>query len=439
MEDTSLIAAPSTLDIFSLPPTQYAILSNLVTEHRSISSVTSDSNISFVITTPRDEYINLKDLLLRLKLKVNLKKVDGGEPSLTDWNEVAPVNYLLNSLFKQVTIEINDKQITVSPQTYPYKAIFESTFGFTKDARTSFLSAAGYQEDSSTNPEVIDTIRNVLINPKHARGTGKIVELIGKPHLDIAFQERAILGGSKIKIEFVPHEPSFYLRADKTKVLPTVDFIDCSLFVHRAKVSQSIVDAHESALKKAPARYPFCRNEVKTFTINSGSLSANIDNIVNGQLPRRAFVAMVTNEAFNGTFDKNPFNFQHFKVNHICSHIDGIQFPSVAYTPNFEKGIYAREYIGFFEAVNQLTTDSTISLDMKKWATGNTIFAFNFAQDFANSCIQEGHNNPRKRGSMGLQIKFGAALTETINILIYLEFDNLIQIDSDRQTYTDFM
>ena len=356
MDGNSLIAAPSTLDLFTLPATQYAIQTNLVTEHRPIATINSSSVITFVINSSNDEYINLKDMQFRVKLRVNCKKTDDSTPAVTDWVSVSPVNYLLNSLFKQVNVEINGKQITISPQTYPYKAIFESIFGFTKDAKESHLTATGYSKDSTTNPDVIDTTRNSMVNPNKVTEGGKTIELIGKPHLDIAFQERAILGGSTIKIEFTPHDPSFYLRADTTKVIPSVDFIDASLFIHRSKVSPLIHEAHQEALKKGNARYPICRNEVKTFSISTGAQSATIDNIFNGQLPRRAFVAMVSNNAFNGTYAKNPFNFNHYHYNFICSYIDGVQVPSIPYTPDFKNHIYTREYLGLFESVNQLTT-----------------------------------------------------------------------------------
>ena len=438
MEGT-LIAAPSTLDIFTIPPTQYAIQNNLTTEHRPIATINSGSVITFIINTSSDEYVNLKDLLLRVKLRVNIKKADGTTPATSDWTQISPVNYLMHSLFKQVTLEINGKQVTVSPQTYPYKAMFESIIGFTNDAKTSYLTASGYFKDSTSNPEVIDTTRNSLINPGKAEENGKTIELLGKPHIDFAFQERALIGGSKIKIELTPHDPSFYLRADTTKVSPSVEFLDASLFINRSKVSPLILEAHNKALMKGNARYPICRNEVKTFSISTGTLSASIDNIVNGQIPRRAFVAMVTNDAFNGSYSKNPFNFQHFNCNFISTYIDGVQYPSIPFTPDFKEGLYTREYLGFFEAVNQLTTDSTISITKQNYIKGNTIFGFNYAQDFSNSCIQEGHANPIKRGSMGLQLRFSETLTQTINILVYLEYDNLIQIDSDRQTFTDYI
>ena len=344
-------------------------------------------------------------------------------------------------MFKQIDIELNGKQITMAPQTYPYKAIIETMIGFTEDAKKTYLTGSLYKADSTLNPNVIDASRAEFIKNSDTTPdkSGKVLDLMGKLHLDLAFQERAIVGGSTLKITLTPHAPSFYLRGSGDSVIPNVYFLDASLFVHRSKVSPSIVEAHELANKKATIKYPLCRNEVKSFSINSGTLSANIDNIVQGQIPRRAFVGLVKNEAFNGSLDENPFNFKHYDLNFMAAYVDGIQYPSVAYTPDFTNDLYIREYLGLFEAVNQLTTDAVIAIDRKAWKNGNTLFGFNFAPDLANGCVQEGHTSPIKKGSLGLQLKFKKSLPDTINVLVYLEYDNVIEIDENKQVTTDFI
>ena len=54
--------------------------------------------------------------------------------------------------------------------------------------------------------------------------------------------------------------------------------------------------------------------EVKTFTISSGTRSKIEDHLLTGQLPKGVFIGLVTNEAFNGTLETNPFLFQHFNL-----------------------------------------------------------------------------------------------------------------------------
>ncbi len=49
-----------------------------------------------------------------------------------------------------------------------------------------------------------------------------------------------------------------------------------------------------------------------------------------------------------------------------------------------------------------------------------------------------GYVNPIKRGTLRLEMKFAEALKETINVLLYCEYDNLIEIDATRNAFTDY-
>jgi hypothetical protein len=343
-------------------------------------------------------------------------------------------------MFKQLDLEIDDKSITLSPQTYPYKARFEFDLGFTDDAKKSHLTAAGAYNDIDEKTNTSEA-RSKLITPSTITedGKGVSIELMGKLHLDMAFQPRAILGGTKLKITLVPHYPNFYLMNKDQNLVPNVEFENVVFYAHRSKVNESVVHAHNVALTKATAKYPICRSMVKAFNINSGNHTISIDNALNGQLPRRVFIAMVTNDAFTGNFSKNPFRFEHFNLNHLALYVGGEQHPINGYNPDFENKLYVREYIGLFEALNQLNTDSTLLLSKEQWANGNTIFGFNFAPDLADDCNKMGYANPVKTGNLRIDLKFSKALTETINVLMYCEFDNLVEIDSNRSARPDYL
>jgi len=427
-------------NLFGLPPTQLTVEKDVFTEHRPINTYNSSSVIQFVIPTNIDEYIQLRESLLYVKLKISLKKKDNAKIFANDWKNVAPVNYLLHSMFKQLDLEIDDKSITLSPQTYPYKARFEFDLGFTDDAKKSHLTAAGAYNDIDEKTNTSEA-RSKLITPPTVTedGKGVSIELMGKLHLDMAFQPRAILGGTKLKITLVPHYPNFYLMNKDQNLVPSVEFENVVFYAHRSKVNESVVHAHNVALSKATAKYPICRSMVKAFNVNSGNHTISIDNALNGQLPRRVFVAMVTNDAFTGNFAKNPYRFEHFNLNHLALYVGGEQHPINGYNPDFENKLYVREYLGLFEALNQLNTDSTLLLSKEQWANGNTIFGFNFAPDLADDCNKMGYANPVKTGNLRIDLKFSKALTETINVLMYCEFDNLVEIDSNRSARPDYL
>jgi hypothetical protein len=426
-------------DLFGVPPTQLTIERDVQSEHRPISVLNSTSIIQFVIHSAIDEYIQLRDTLFKIKLKINLTKKDRTNVVEDDWKKVAPVNYLLQSMFSYINVEINNKPITMAPHTYAYKAYFDAILGFTKDARTSFLSAAGFV--NTTDQTTFTEAHSKLIRPTEIKttGEGKSTELMGKFHLPLAFQPRALLGGVTLKLTLVPNDSKFYMWSTEDNIVPTVEFEDATLFLHKSKVIYPIVDAHTAALTKGSAKYPMCRGHVKAFNINTGTIDTIIDNAVNGVLPRRIFVALVSNEAFSGKLSKNPFEFKTYNLNYIAAHIDGKQYPIRAYTPDFEKGIYNREYLGLFESLNQITTDSTISLTPKEWANGNTIYGFNFAPDLGDDCSKMGFSNPIRHGSLKLELKFSSALTETISVLVYCEYDSILEIDINREVQTDYM
>lgn len=128
--------------------------------------------------------------------------------------------------------------------------------------------------------------------------------------------------------------------------------IDANLYLHKSKVVPAIVDAHNEAIRKAPIKYPITRSEVRSFNIPSGVHDVVVDNFVSGQLPRRMFIMFVRNTAYNSSILEDPFKFDHFNINHIACYINGVQYSNKAFTTNFNKGKYMREYLGLFEALN---------------------------------------------------------------------------------------
>src|SRR6266436_1327954 len=104
-------------DLFTVPPTQLTIDKNIVTEHRPIAPI-SDNNIAPIeifVNSAIDEYIQLRETLLYFKLKINIKKKDGTDPTaVTEWAKIQPVNNLLHSIFKNVDLEVEGQSVTFS-------------------------------------------------------------------------------------------------------------------------------------------------------------------------------------------------------------------------------------------------------------------------------------------------------------------------------------
>jgi hypothetical protein len=148
---------------------------------------------------------------------------------------------------------------------------------------------------------------------------------------------------------------------------------------------------------------------------------------------------MIPNDAFSGNKRKNPFKFDHNNLNYIALYMDGMQIPSIAYKPDFTNKLYMKEYLGLFESLNELSTDTTLILNKNQWANGNTIFGFNLSPDLADQCSKVGFLNLIKSGNLRVEMKFSQALSKTINVLLFCEYDNIIEIDQTRTPITNYI
>jgi hypothetical protein len=438
-ELSSLVALPE-FDLFGVPPTQLTVEKDIQTEHRPISTLSSSSSpIQFEIHTGIDEYIQMRECELYLCIRVSLVKL-GSSPDITadDWKKVSPVNYLLHSMIKQVTLHIGQTQVNTSTTFYPYIAYIDALTSYSSEAKKSLLTSALWYKDKTGDMDSVNHTRAKFIKPSGSDlSKGCDLEMIGKLHLDLGSQDRALLGGATIGITIILNEPKFFLLYDSSLV-PTVDIVDTCLFMHRSKVNPAVVQAHHRALQSATAKYFINRKEVKAFNLASGTIDGYINNIQNGALPRRIYVGFVSNEAFTGKNDLNPFYFFHFGIRHIACYLDGSQYPLRPYSPDFNKKKYIREYFGCFEAANQTGNKADIAISREEFGDGFTLFGFNFAPDLAEGCTRSGYVSPIKYGSLRIEVRFNQAITETVTAVVFCEYDSLIELPLSRVAIKNF-
>ena len=346
-----------------------------------------------------------------------------------DWDKIYPEQYLLHTIWQQVEIMIGNKEIVLAPQTYSYRAYLEALLGTSKVAKDSFLSAAGWLSKAN---------RNLLIRPAdETQSVGREFTLMGRLHLDLVNQSRMIIGGTEVRLKLNPNDPKFYFESDGD-LIPTLDLKEVVFYGHIARTTPMLTSAHAKALSVAPARYPITRTEVRRMNISTNQIDVSLDSCLRGQIPRRMFIVLVDIDGYNGSYLKRPFSFHHNHVVYIASYIDGLQHPMIGYKPDFSNGLATREYLALFQSLNQNYTDSLCSLSYQEYLDKNTIFAFNFSPDLSSGSSADTHVNPIHYGTLRLAIKFKTALISPINVLMFCEFDNIIEIDENRQVTTSY-
>lgn len=83
-----------------------------------------------------ETYKNLSSVYLLLKVK--MKQVDNAAKPLTTQptkpaQTVFPVNNLLHSLFRQITLTLNGQQVAMNASNYPYRSYFDHLLNFETD------------------------------------------------------------------------------------------------------------------------------------------------------------------------------------------------------------------------------------------------------------------------------------------------------------------
>lgn len=67
---------------------------------------------------------------------------------------------------------------------------------------------------------------------------------------------------------------------------------------------------------------------------------------------------------------------------------------------------------------------------------GYCLFAFDLTPDL--SANENTHWNLVRHGSVRIEVRFAKELENTINCIIYAEYDNILEIDASRQVIVDY-
>ena len=423
----------TSLDIFTIPPTQTSIEQGAYVEYHPLATLTDQGPIEFIIKGS-DDYLDLTNSYLHIQAKIT--KANGTDLEEADDHLVTPENLWIHSLFSQVDIALNNTNISTSTNTYGYRAFLETLLNYGHDCKSTQMGLSMYYDGQGEDfPYTTDPDNKALSTRRERIRRSKTVDMIGRVHSDIFTQDKLILDNTSLRMRFVRSKDSFSLlalSADATEPEHyKVKITHASFFIRKVKVNPAIVLAQAKALQTTTAKYPVKRVVQKVFSIPKNNLNIVEDNIFLTQKPNRLIIGLVDSRAFNGDYMLSPFQFQHFDINSLSLYIDGSQ---INFKPNFNTDCYARSYQSLFAATGMNWKDFGNTVKYNEYKKGKTLFCFDLTPSLAGGDMVE----IPKATNIRLEINFAKPLPQPAHIIVYGELDGVIEIDRSRQVITDF-
>ena len=469
----------SEVDLFSVPPTQQSLERGRWIDYAPLSSLQNPDNAINFLIAGTDEYIDLSKTILTVTGKVtaaNKSKLAGGGQS-----NVAPVNNFLHSLFKQVDVYLNGKQVTPAVGTYVYRSYIETLLNYDVSAKESQFSSALYYKDTAGQmdesgalpskktityvesdthqSETKAVAKNVSIPVPGSGNQGfaqrhKFIQngnqfvLSGPIFADIFMTDRLLLNMVDLKVVLNRSSDSFCLMevGNDSPIQPRVLLTDVVLKIRKVKVDQAVSDGVERMLKQTPALYPIQRVECKILTIPENLPNIRQDNIFSGIIPKTFVVGLVHVDAYTGTYGKNPYNFAHFGVTNVSLTANGQEIPfkqlTLKYPTKANGGVdpskddeldFDEAYNTLFSGTGKIYSNAGLDITREDYPGGYALYAFDLTPDM---CKSSDYFNTVQRGSLSLALTL-AKQKHAIGMVCYGDFENVIRIDAERNAIYD--
>lgn len=423
IHENSCACVGSQLDLFTVPGTQTSQEKNTYVPHYPIAD-SAEVALEFDVK-PSTMYTDLADTRLYLRCKV-VNKADG---SAINSEDISVSNMLFHALIQRIDVYVGDTLVTQSNGFYPWKAAIETLLNFGRDAKKSQLANIMYSKDTS------DGLGGVVKRKNYIRQS-KEFELWGPLHVDFFFQPKYLLNNVPIRIKINRSAPEFYMinhTAEPCKIVIT----EATLWIRRVDIASSVELAHAKALhSQKNAIYPMHRGEIEVVSVPRYQQTVTKDNLFMTRLPKKLIIAMVPNDVFNGKESANTFEFKHYNIKTLEVSLDGENVCGTPLNFDFANQKYMRAYDGLFHAFNRSYADTGTDITYEDFRDRYALFCFDLTADGCGN--NTNHFELIKQGNLRLKLHFQRPLEDSITLIVYGEFESILEITHNRDVLLDY-
>lgn len=432
-------------ELFQIPPTDMSIEA---TREVPVSPQTSGlAPISFEFTS--SSYLDMSKSFVEVELRL-VNAADGANWAAATRTHL--VNNLAHTLFKQMVVRLNGTLITPQTDYYHQVAFMETVLNHDKEDTEDVLECQGFYDcfdvPDEGDPDVLtanqadtthddfaalpdDKKRMILARVKFLGGNRVVLRFT--PALEVFRLPRLLVPNVQLQIQLYLNNPRMWSLVYHGDVLPRLTDQDISarLILKQVTLQPAVDQAIRNRRNKgATVTYPVVRSAIRTFSHPQNRQEFQIQDPFYKQVPNRLIVGLVRQAAFNGDQRYNPFSYELFNLSSITLTINGEEYPYQTLELTHNSAVKdLRGYHRFLEATGCLRRGKGNLIKRKDWGHGKRacLLAFDLT---ANNAVDSPVLNPEQAGDVTVKINFGANPDYALTVVMYGEFENVIEISS---------
>jgi ribonucleoside-diphosphate reductase beta chain len=336
-------------------------------------------------------------------------------------------------MFEQVSVHLNETQITPTSTLYPYRAFIESVLGRNGEYQKTLGRTALFVE---MDDEKSTASAGYILRRDVAEKSG-VFDLVARPFLDICGTNHYMIPNTDVRIKFHKSSPAFCLQEVKV-VAATAARASYNIVIESAKLTvqkvamiPSILATHLKLLQKGEtACYPMRRVEVKSYALPKGTVQNVNETLLSGRLPDRIIIGLVNSEDLHGTISTTPFNFTDFKLQNISVTVNGDSNYHKSVNIDADSNFVIEPYYNMFSELSLDPCDEGPHVTLERFKKGKMFFVFNL-----NNIAGGDSFELQRHGTIKIETKFGTALPDSVNVICHADYQSTLLIDSNKGVY----
>ena len=257
--------------------------------------------------------------------------------------------------------------------------------------------------------------------------------LVFTPHLEVFHTGKLLVPGIEIKMKFHFNGPNLFLNGVALAGRLMEGDVKLRFHLCQLRLNDAIYTSLSSQRHNEGkiAAYPTVRSEIRTFSMQGNLVWFDIPNLFQNRVPDRLIVGLVDSRAFNGDVTRDNFCFQKFGLSSIKQIVKGEEYPCETLHLVHNNG--TRDNLGYFrflQASGAWCKKKGNMVELEDWGQGKNCSLYMF-DNVANGCADSQTLNPKHTGDLQLSLEFVVAPNTNITVLVYGEFENLLEIDKN--------